>query len=210
MKLMEAKALSTYIGKIGKAQVKLRDEIQAACLHCIGHAILHGDVTFGTRLMAAANGSIRRQGIVNYLSEHGPFTWDTSKEVFKKNTKWDKTDPKDVEKWLDTVIKDPRGPWYEFTKEAKPTPYDPLKDFESFLKRLERKANLAKDEGKVLPHSDVYDYIARAMEEYREDHEEAKKKKEVKEGTEPQPSVNPLSGMSQPTEPTSREVRSAA
>ncbi len=185
MKLMENKKLGQLIGQIGKGQVKLREQIQLALIHAIGHAIVTRDTTFGKRLMDATNGAIRRQGIVNYLGEFGPFTWDAKNEVFKLTKGWEACKPEEVEKYLDKLEAGPK--WWEHTKEAKLQPYDPLKDFQSLLKRVTNHIEKAKEEKRVIPNSDVFDYLQSAMEDYKLDHSKvAADEKEKQQSQDPQ------------------------
>lgn len=157
------KELSKLIGQIGKDHVKLRDNIQSVCLKCIKHAVLYGDVVFGTRLMEATNGAVRRQGIVNYLSEFGPFTWNEKETKFTKNGKWARTTSEKVDQWIQDVAQN-ELPWWEFTKEAKIKPYDFLKDVDSLLNRVEKHIK----NGENVGYGELRDSISIAVEAYKE------------------------------------------
>lgn len=184
MKLMSEKEIKVGITKVEKKNHEFRLLIQSVALGVIGHAIMHGNVTPATQLIEAAP-ETRRQAIVNYLSEHGPFTWDSSKAAFKKNSKWEKVKLEmeggvvvksdeniaEVEKYLDAVIADPRGPWYEMTKATLKNvkPYDLLTDVTSLIKRVER--HIEKKER--VDHSGLFDYLQIALTQYKEDSEAA-------------------------------------
>lgn len=165
MKLIEKAKLRAMITSIGKQHAKLRDNIQLACMQCIGHAILHGDVRPATQLMENTNGAVRRQAIVNYLGEHGPFAWDTKENKFTKASKWNKVEANQekIEAYLDKVSEDPRGPWYEFTKETAIKAYDFEKDVESLLRRVESHVK----KGEKVGHLELRDKIAAAFDEYK-------------------------------------------
>ena len=165
MQLIESKKLKAMIVSINKQHTKLRDAIQIACLQCIGHAILHGDVRPATQLMESTNGAVRRQAIVNYLGEHGPFAWDTKENKFTKATKWNKVPAQleQVESYLDKVVADVRGPWYEFTKEATIKAYDFEKDVASLLNRVESHVK----KGEKVGHLELRDAISAAFDDYK-------------------------------------------
>lgn len=158
---LSSKVLVTLISKIGKNQVKLRDDIQSACLKCIKHAILYGDVSFGTRLMDATKGSIRRQAIVNYLSEFGPFSWNTKDLKFSGNKKWDRTKKEDVDAWIEKVN---GTTWYDFTTEPTPKPYDFMSDLKSLLGRVKRHT----DKGENVGYGELRDAVESAFNDYAE------------------------------------------
>lgn len=203
------KELSKLIGQIGRDHVKLRDNIQIVCLKCIKHAVLYGDVVFGTRLMEATNGAVRRQGIVNYLSEFGPFTWQEKEKKFTKNTRWARTTVEKVDEWIETVKTDKRGPWYEFSKEGTIKPYDFLKDVNSLLNRVE---NHIKN-GENVGYGELRDSISIAVETYKEkqkkmsDAELKKLEEEQKKDLEKAPEPNEQQEQMAATQ--DRELRAA-
>ena len=151
-----SKALSKLIGSIGKQNTKLRGDIQTACLMAIGHAVLFGQVTPGTQLMEATTGTVRRQAIVNFLSEFGPFSWDAKENKFSKNKKWERCTVEGLSDWLDSVPL-----WYEFTKESAIKPYDFFKDFESLLGRAQKHIEKGEKVGNLELLTELSDVMQR-------------------------------------------------
>ena len=209
MKLMEKKKLGQLLGTIGKQHATIRANIQTALVHAIGHAIVHRDTSFGLRLMQNTDGAIRRQAIVNYLGNFGPFTWVPKDEKFTFTKGWQACKPEEVEEWMDKIN---ATLWYEYTQEAAIKAYDPLKDIESMFGRFTRNFKKASEEGKVLPHSDLFDVLQQAHDEYKLKHSSTTKdEEEKKDATNPVDPVTPKS-----TEPdmqeqmaTNRELRAA-
>lgn len=72
--------------------------VQEAAVHCIGHAIAHGDVTLATDLVNA----VRKHDkaiIVAFFEQNGPFAWD--KQLgFRKNKDWQGSfTPESIPNW---------------------------------------------------------------------------------------------------------------
>lgn len=134
MSFLTKKQIATKIGAIGKQNVKMRTEIQEICTNLVFHAAKHGDVTLADRLLEATDKLTRRQAIINWLSEFGPYVFDSKEHVFKLAKKH-ATREMD-EQTLEIYCLEQRPTWYEFTKEAKLQPYSLEKDVLSTIKRM--------------------------------------------------------------------------
>jgi len=146
------------IGKVAKQQGELNGSIHTANVLAIGHAMFHGDVSLGNRLIAATKGSDRK-AIAIYLTKFGPFK--ATNDGFKLNKKFRDEHQFDEQKLLDGVQ------WYEFVPSAKQVmqSFDLAKKVESLLKSAQDK--LA--EGKDVENAALMDYLAKAVKSYNGD-----------------------------------------
>jgi hypothetical protein len=80
--LADEGTIKALIGSIGKSATALNSKIHLAAVHCIGHAIAHGDVRLATELYDACSKGVRRQSLVAFLEKHGPFAWQERDKKF--------------------------------------------------------------------------------------------------------------------------------
>jgi len=125
MALMHTEALSKAIASIGKRGASLNKDIQTAAVAAVGYSVLHGDVTFGNRLLDA---------LVAFFEKYGNFAWmkQDKKLVFYKAIEG--MTEKEFEEYAETL------PQWDSAKRPPQivSKYDVAAEFDKFLKRMEK------------------------------------------------------------------------
>lgn len=134
MKLMEGKVLAKLIGSIGEARVKLDEQVQIACVQCIGQSVVHRNTTPANSLLDAVS-KHHKATVVTYLEKFGNFAW---------NAKADKLDFREVhaadalEKAVDQIGD---AKWYDAKKPPKVvSQYDAAQEIAALFERLRKAA----------------------------------------------------------------------
>jgi hypothetical protein len=134
MALMHTEALSKAIASIGKRGASLNKDIQTAAVAAVGYSVLHGDVTFGNRLLDALGTWTRKDALVAFFEKYGNFAWmkQDKKLVFYKAIEG--MTEKEFEEYAETL------PQWDSAKRPPQivSKYDVAAEFDKFLKRMEK------------------------------------------------------------------------
>lgn len=76
----DAKSLTALIASIAKRNTRVREDVAVAAGGCVVHAILHGDVTFATKLISALGVGWRLNALQQWFLDFGPFVWVKEKD----------------------------------------------------------------------------------------------------------------------------------
>lgn len=131
-----AAAITKAIDSIAGRMKKLETEIHTVAVSCLDHAAKHGDVTLMQRLVAGLGRSQRKNALLQWCLDFGPFAMaDGNKElVYAKRAHVD-------------VDKAMAKPFWDHVQEAKFVPFDMAAE----LDRLLSKAKKAATKGQEVP-----------------------------------------------------------
>jgi hypothetical protein len=149
--MLNQKQIDKLIVTIRTSAAKLRENVQEAACAVTVHAVLHGDVTLATRLTDALGAGGRRQALVSWLEEFGPFAYDRKNETYKlAPRKLDKMlgefdgsrerCAEALEIYLGTV-----PTWFDFVKEQVKSAYDAEKQINAVISAITSKASKGED-----------------------------------------------------------------
>tara|TARA_R100000963_G_C4581637_1_gene62376 strand:- start:49 stop:510 length:462 start_codon:yes stop_codon:yes gene_type:complete len=103
----------------------------------VKHAERHGDITLASLLVNKVAGSVRKQALVVWISDHSPLNWNDKEQRF--------TMPKNKDKRRAYLIAEMEAVcWTEYTKEPEVKPLDIQKRIEAIVKAFDK----AKEEGR--------------------------------------------------------------
>lgn len=86
-KSVAAAEVLKFIASVSRTAGAYSKAVQVAAIHCIAHAIEHGDVTLATRLVAAVRKHDKAL-IVAFFEQNGPFAYQKDDSSFLKNKNW--------------------------------------------------------------------------------------------------------------------------
>jgi hypothetical protein len=154
------------INEVKTSQAVLNEDIQELCINVIGHAMQHGDVTLGDRLLDATKGS-NQKAIMTYLKTFGPFSLDAEMGTFKLNKKF-RNEHVFNEQALTDGVK-----WYNFVPSKKQVmaSFDLGKRLISLIKQAKEK----KAEGQDVVAYEAISYLETAIAKYNSDLAEARR-----------------------------------
>lgn len=134
LKLFEGKALAKLIGEIGKARVKLDEQVQLACVQCIGQSVVHRNTTPANQLLDAVS-KHHKATVVAYLEKFGNFAWDRKADNLAFREVYANTD---LEKCVE-MIGDAK--WYDAKKPPKVvSQYDVAEELAALFDRMRKAA----------------------------------------------------------------------
>ena len=103
----------------------------------VKHAEKHGDITLASLLVNKVAGSVRKQALVVWISDHSPLNWNDKEQRF--------TMPKNKDKRRAYLIAEMEAVcWTEYTKEPEVKPLDIQKRIEAIVKAFDK----AKEDGR--------------------------------------------------------------
>jgi len=103
----------------------------------VKHAEEHGDITLASLLVNKVAGSVRKQALIVWISDHSPLNWNDKEKRF--------TMPKNKDKRRAYLIAEMEAVcWTEYTKEPEVKPLDIQKRIEAIVKAFDK----AKDDGR--------------------------------------------------------------
>ena len=125
----DAAKLNTLLDSIKKSGAKLEQDIHTAAVSALDHAAQHGNIGFMTRLIDVLPGFSRRNALIAWAIEFGPFKpSEDGKSV--EHDKHGKVDLSSGEK----------TPFWEFKPEAPFKPFDLQAELAKLVKRAEKAA----------------------------------------------------------------------
>lgn len=141
------RALQKRIVSIGRRGAKLDRDIHETEIDCLAHASEHGDISLLTELYHAMPNGSRRKAMAQHAKDHAPVktTGKDSELAFRMRKGWQADQFK-----LDEAE---ATPFWEYTKEPEPKPFDLDRFFESIRSRLRK----AKDKGELDATRSVLD-----------------------------------------------------
>lgn len=103
----------------------------------VKHAEKHGDITLASLLVNKVAGSVRKQALIVWISDHSPLNWNDKEKRF--------TMPKNKDKRRAYLIAEMEAVcWTEYTKEPEVKPLDIQKRIEAIVKAFDK----AKEDGR--------------------------------------------------------------
>ena len=103
----------------------------------VKHAEEHGDITLASLLVNKVAGSVRKQALIVWISDHSPLNWNAKEKRF--------TMPKNKDKRRAYLIAEMEAVcWTEYTKEPEVKPLDIQKRIEAIVKAFDK----AKEDGR--------------------------------------------------------------
>lgn len=103
----------------------------------VKHAEKHGDITLASLLVNSIAGSVRKQALIVWISDHSPLNWNDKEKRF--------TMPKNKDKRRAYLIAEMEAVcWTEYTKEPEVKPLDIQKRIEAIVKAFDK----AKEDGR--------------------------------------------------------------
>jgi len=103
----------------------------------VKHAEEHGDITVASLLVNKVAGSVRKQALIVWISDHSPLNWNDKEKRF--------TMPKNKDKRRAYLIAEMEAVcWTEYTKEPEVKPLDIQKRIEAIVKAFDK----AKEDGR--------------------------------------------------------------
>jgi|15BtaG_2_1085339.scaffolds.fasta_scaffold20435_3 hypothetical protein len=103
----------------------------------VKHAEEHGDITLASLLVNKVAGSVRKQALIVWISDHSPLNWNDKEKRF--------TMPKNKDKRRAYLIAEMEAVcWTEYTKEPEVKPLDIQKRIEAIVKAFDK----AKEDGR--------------------------------------------------------------
>lgn len=144
-KILDQKALSSLISKIGKAAKSQRDNIQQALVSCAYYATFNRNADPAIRLFQAIGGETYKAGMSKWLSLYAPIHFKDGKPML--SDKRQKEITATVEEFTAEIDKAPA--WYAIDEGNNKTPniWDSLKFAESQALHLENAAKKAEKNG---------------------------------------------------------------
>tara|TARA_R100001143_G_scaffold61031_1_gene61083 strand:+ start:1600 stop:2055 length:456 start_codon:yes stop_codon:yes gene_type:complete len=128
---MNIKEIKSAIVGIKRSSSNLVGAIQRVSVGVATHAEKHGDITLATKLVNACAGSVRKQALIAYLSDHTPMNWNKTDNCF--------TLPKNKDKrrsyLIDEMVK---VLWTEYTTEPEVKPLDIQKRIDALVKSFDK------------------------------------------------------------------------
>lgn len=152
--MTDKRDIQKRIKSIRNRGITLDKDIHETGVACMIHARDHGDVTLLAELVEAMPKSGRRKALVKWASDHMPATFSekTGQFKLKKN--------RTAEDFL--VEKAEAVPFWDYTKERKPTEYDLQKAINAFYRSLKK----AKEQGNLnASENTVMDEVRRSVHE---------------------------------------------
>ena len=127
----EKRKLAASITGIAKRGKALDEDIHQCAVSALHHAAEHGDLTFLRRIVDAMPKSSRRLALIHWATNHAPVKYQKKDGQFKviksKNQ---------AENWLVNTAME--TPFWDFSKERKPLPFDINRYAKSVMSRLEK------------------------------------------------------------------------
>lgn len=159
MALMNQSDLSKAIASIGKRGASLTKDIQAAAVSAIGYSVIHGDVTFGNRLLDALGTWTRKDALVAFFEKYGNFAWMKQEKKLAYFNAVAHMSEHDFELWAEDL------PQWDTAKRAPQivSKYDVAAEFDKFLKRMEK---LRQDSSIELRHKALLDVLEDTTAKY--------------------------------------------
>lgn len=159
MALMTQADLAKAIASIGKRSASLNKDIQSAAVSAIGYSVIHGDVTFGNRLLDALGTWTRKDALVAFFEKHGNFAWMKQDKKLAYFKAIDHMSEQDFEVFAESL------PQWDTAKRAPEivSKYDVAAEFDKFLKRMEK---LRQDSTIELRHKALLDTLEDATAKY--------------------------------------------
>ena len=132
-----AKELKDAISGIKRQSGNLIKTVGNTGVGVVKHAEKHGDITLASLLVNSIAGSVRKQALIVWISDHSPLNWNDKEKRF--------TMPKNKDKRRAYLIVDMETVcWTEYTKEPEVKPLDIQKRIEAIVKAFDK----AKDDGR--------------------------------------------------------------
>lgn len=159
MALINQADLSKLVASIGKRGASLTKDIQSAAVAAIGYSVVHGDITFGNRLLDALGTWTRKDALVAFFEKYGNFAWmkqDKKLAFFKAVELMSEAE---FESFAETL------PQWDTAKRAPQviSKYDVAAEFDKFLKRMEK---LREDSTIELRHKALLDALEDTTSKY--------------------------------------------
>lgn len=79
---MDKNSILKTIGSIGRASVKLTEQVQSCAVDCAIHAVKHGDVTLADQLVDALGKAMRRASLRAWFERNTPMYLPKGKDKF--------------------------------------------------------------------------------------------------------------------------------
>ena len=133
---------------IKKQSANLIGTINATGLDVTKHAEKHGDITLASLLVNSVAGSVRKQALIVWVSDHSPLNWNDTEKRF--------TMPKNQDKRRAYLIEEMTAVcWTEYTNEPEVKPLDIQKRIEAIIKAFDK----AKEDGREIENDTNIDAV---------------------------------------------------
>jgi hypothetical protein len=114
----------------------------------VKHAEKHGDTTLASLLVNKIAGSVRKQALIVWVSDHSPLNWNDTEKRF--------TMPKNQDKRRAYLIEEMTAVcWTEYTNEPEVKPLDIQKRIEAIIKAFDK----AKEDGREIENDTNIDAV---------------------------------------------------
>ena len=114
----------------------------------VKHAEKHGDNTLASLLVNSVAGSVRKQALIVWVSDHSPLNWNDTEKRF--------TMPKNQDKRRAYLIEEMTAVcWTEYTNEPEVKPLDIQKRIEAIIKAFDK----AKEDGREIENDTNIDAV---------------------------------------------------
>jgi hypothetical protein len=159
---MEKTKLIALIGSIGKRAATLTKDVQTAAVHCVLHAIAHGDVTLHDSLVEALGKQGRKASLRAWFELNGCAIVVGGTQKFSLDKSKRGTMAKQDQALLEAALMD--KPWVDAIPEPKAISVLEIGALaDKFLERLTKQATDAANAGVVVHGKNILDVMVEAV-----------------------------------------------
>lgn len=173
------------IKSIGQRGARLDSDIQTAAISSVYYSVCYGDITIGQRLVESVSAGTRKAALVGFLEEFGHFMAKEKTVAYHKNeTSVSYVENEEEHSFLlSDCLEEPElserycslidKHWTAFKPEKIASKYDIDSAVKSLIKRMEKEIKA----GNAV-HTEVYDFISKAYNDYQESLEDEMEEEE--------------------------------